>query len=211
MSDFIHRDLQNLHMIHRLDAYMVGHKGFIAGGAFKNIINGEDIKDVDIYFESVEDFNEAVKYYEDNSTYRPSYENEKVIAFFNKRSKIRVELIRVFFGTPEDIVNQFDFTITKFAYYKEYSIEVNEETKEEEEAITYKVLHHKDFFEHLHLKRLVVDNKIIRPGSTYERTYKYHGYGYKLCRESKVRIIEALRSDEFTFDDLGASLYDGLD
>lgn len=209
MSDFIDRDLNNLSFVHDLDPYMTGHKGFIAGGCFKNLINGEEIKDVDVYFENEADFLEAVEYYRGNSTYRDSYENDKVVAFFNKRSKKRVELIRALFGTPEKVIDEFDFTITKMVYYKH--IEPASEDNEHEEKTEYRVMHHRDFFEHLHLKRLVIDNKIIRPGSTFERTYKYKGYGYGLCRESKVKIIEALRSPEFTFDDLSASLYDGLD
>lgn len=208
MSNFTDRDLSNLAFAHQLDPYMTGHKGFIAGGCWKNIINGEEIKDVDIYFHNEIDFLEAVKYYKDNSTYRDSYENDKVVAFFNKRSKKRVELIKALFGTPQEVIGEFDFTITKFAYYKN---EVEPEEEGGETTLEYRIVHHEDFFEHLHLKRLVVDDKIIRPGSTFERTYKYKGYGYGLCRESKVKIIEALRSDAFTFDDLAESLYDGLD
>ena len=43
-----------------LDQYMEGHKGFIAGGCFKNIFKGTKIKDLDMFFENETDFNEAV-------------------------------------------------------------------------------------------------------------------------------------------------------
>ena len=35
---------------------MMGHKGYIAGGCFKNIFNGEKIKDIDIFFDDEEEF-----------------------------------------------------------------------------------------------------------------------------------------------------------
>lgn len=35
-----------------LDDYLVGHKGFICGGCFKNILNKEKVKDLDIFFKT---------------------------------------------------------------------------------------------------------------------------------------------------------------
>lgn len=206
-NEFTDRSLDNLAVIHKLDTYMTGHKGFIAGGCFKNIIDGQDIRDVDIYFLNEADWAEADSYYKGSDNYVFSYENDKVRAYKNKYSKIRVELIRVMFGTPEEVIGEFDFTVTKFAYYKQ----IIPATEDEDETTEYRVVHHKDFFEHLHMKRLVVDDKIIRPGSTFERTYKYRSYGFNLCRESKVKIIEALRSPDFNPEDLSQSLYDGMD
>ncbi len=42
----------NFWQIRWLDRYMEGHNGFIAGGCFKNILSGERVKDIDIFFES---------------------------------------------------------------------------------------------------------------------------------------------------------------
>ena len=39
----------NFGQIRWLDKYMEGHKGFIAGGCFKNILSGERVKDIDIF------------------------------------------------------------------------------------------------------------------------------------------------------------------
>lgn len=212
MDNFIEReDIENLPFRHLMPTYLEGHKGFIAGGCFKNLLNDEDVKDFDVYFHNEQDWAEAKEYYTKNDKYTFVYENEKVVAYRNKYSKRRVELVRALFGTPQEIINEFDFTITKFAYYTETERIAVPDEGEPEEVLVHRFVHHKDFFEHLHMKRLVIDNKIIRPGSTYERTYKYQKYGYGLCRESKVKVIEALRSDSFTPDDLSASLYDGLD
>ena len=39
----------NFWQIRWLDKYMEGHKGFIAGGCFKNILSGNKVKDIDIF------------------------------------------------------------------------------------------------------------------------------------------------------------------
>lgn len=48
MNNFIIDTPDNFWQIRWLDKYMEGHKGFIAGGCFKNILSGEKVKDIDI-------------------------------------------------------------------------------------------------------------------------------------------------------------------
>ena len=40
---------ENFWFLRFLGQYMQGHKGFIAGGCFKNILSREKVKDVDIF------------------------------------------------------------------------------------------------------------------------------------------------------------------
>lgn len=220
MSDFTERDRRNFYNLKWLDEYMAGHKGFIAGGCFKNIFNKEKVKDIDVFFENETDFNEAKEYFDKNENYYFYYQNKKVSAYKHKQSQIAIELIKSVYGTPEEILKQFDFSITKFAYYKE--IEKNVILPEdddnpfnilprEEEIITYKIIHYKDFFEHLFLKRLVVGQDLKYPNSTFERMLRYAKYGYFPCRESKLNIISAIRNNSNVNDTLSESLYDGLD
>lgn len=186
-----------------LDTFMIGHKGFIAGGCFKNLFNKEKVKDIDIFFRSKEDFINAVMYYEKNEDFIEDYKNSKVESFKHKNSGIRIELIKSVFGTPKKIINDFDFTITKFAYYKKYK---------PEKDIEYKIIHHKDFFEHLFMKRLVFSDKLKFTISTYERMIRYIGYGYKPCMDSKLNMLLAIRNlEKFDENELSKSLYDGLD
>ena len=234
----------NYWMLNWLDQFMIGHKGFICGGCFKNIFNKEKVKDLDIFFESRLDFEEAVDYYdrqtagyidysesdngldEDDAEYKFLYENENVKAYVHKNTGVRIELCCKIFGTAEDILNQFDFTIVKFAYYK---VEIEDETGAEYEEplddifgektnithvnkhIEYKILVHDKFFEHLHMKRLVTDDKILFPMSTLERAFRYAKYGYFPCKETKMKMARAIKelSDEQL--KVSASLYDGMD
>lgn len=140
------------------------------------------------------------------------------------------EAVKIF-GKPEEILNKFDFTITKFAYYKE---EVEDETgavakRQElpfetledehfleeigipETHIEYKILMDDAFFEHLHLKRIVIDKDIPFPMSTFERMLRYAKYGYFPCKETKMKIINALRDLTDEQVELSESLYDGMD
>lgn len=236
----VEKNRDNFWMLNWLDEYMAGHKGFIAGGCFKNIFSGQKIKDIDIFFESMDDWNDAVRYfdsmtpgYEDNDKreekYTFHYENEKVKAYKNIETGIRVELCRAVLGTAKEVISQFDFTIAKFAYYKQ---EVEDETgaefdpfgfdgmeelaeshmeKKPETHIEYKIVCDENFFEHLHLKRLVTDDKIPFPMSTFERMIRYIGYGYRPCRETKIKIAKAI--NELSEQEIitGESLYDGMD
>ena len=65
MNNFVIDTPDNFWQIRWLDKYMEGHKGFIAGGCFKNILSGEKVKDIDIFFESESDFQEAVDLFND--------------------------------------------------------------------------------------------------------------------------------------------------
>lgn len=210
----------NYWMLNWLDQFMMGHRGFICGGCFKNIFNKEKVKDLDIFFQSKEDFKEAREYYdsqtagysmgdgaldEDEAEYKFLYENENVKAYIHKETGIRIELCSKIFGTAEEILKQFDFTITKFAYYKE---EIEEDGST---YIEYKILVHDKFFEHLHMKRLVTDDMILFPMSTLERAFRYAKYGYFPCKETKMKMARAIKglSDEQL--EVSESLYDGMD
>lgn len=198
--EFVEREREELFKISALDRYMVGHSGFIAGGCIKNLFSNERMKDIDVFFSGEEEFHKAQRYFESQADYKKHYENPKVVAFREQKSNQMIELIKATYGTPEEIISKFDFSITKFAYYKE----ANDDTT------VYKIIHHKDFFEHLHLKKLVLTQEILFPVSTFERTLRYTSYGYGLCRESKIYLLNAIR----TTDDaelVSRNLYFGID
>ena len=240
MSVLIKENRDNYWMLNWLDEFMTGHKGFICGGCFKNIFNKEKVKDLDIFFENRSDFEEAIEYFdsmtvgycdgsteetvtEDEAQYRFLYENDNVKAYIHKKTGVRLELCNKIFGTAEQIISQFDFSITKFAYYK---VEVEDETGAEVEKnpfdvetvgekvkthIEYRIMYDDKFFEHLHLKRLVINDKIPFPMSTFERMLRYAKYGYFPCRETKLKLIKALNELDDRQIELSESLYDGMD
>lgn len=206
-------NIDNFWRLRMLDRFMIGHKGFIAGGCFKNIINNEKIKDIDIFFECYSDFLDATRYFDTmtpnyegddkrNEEYTFLYQNDNVKAYKHIDTGITLELCEKVFGTAEQVINMFDFTITKFAYYKEFN---------EKQEVEYKIICADDFFEHLHTKRLVTDDKILFPMSTFERMIRYIKYGYMPCRETKLKIAKAINEISAEAVIANKSLYDGLD
>nr|WP_308743245.1 hypothetical protein [uncultured Anaerocolumna sp.] len=216
----IKKERENFWILNWLDEFMIGHKGFIAGGCFKNIFNGEKVKDLDIFFKSKSDYEDAVSRFDEqcgeenqDGKFRFYYENDNVKAYKHKGTGITIELCCKIFGTAEEVLNNFDFTIVKFAYYKE---EVPDKEPfwgdgKPETHIEYKILCDSCFFEHLHLKRLVTDNKIPYPMSTFDRMLRYAKYGYFPCKETKLNIINALRELSEEKVKMPESLYDGMD
>lgn len=201
----LNEPVTNFIKLRQLDKYMMDHKGYIAGGVFKNIFNNEQFKDIDIFFENDKDYSEANEKFRNNAEYVMRYHNNKVTAYLNKETNVTVELIKHKYKSPLDMIDEFDFTITKFVYYKEQN----------DEEVNWKVAYHKRFFEHLHMKRLVIDNEIksiILPVNTFNRMFRYARYGYFPCRETKAKIIQALRDIPTFSDDLiSMELYNGLD
>lgn len=231
----IKQQRENFWILNWLDEFMTGHKGFICGGCFKNIFCHEKVKDLDIFFKCRGDFDNAIRYFDSMSTgyegddkkneeYSFYYENPNVKAYRHIRTGVVLELCCKIFGSAEEIINQFDFTIAKFAYYKEevedetgaavmetlFDIEPIE-TDKLQTHIEYMVMHDDKFFEHLHMKRLVIDKDIPFPMSTFERMFRYAKYGYFPCRETKMKIIQSLRDLTNEQVELSESLYDGMD
>ena len=208
-STYIETTPENFYQIRWLDKYMVKHKGFIAGGCFKNILSGERVKDIDIFFENEGEFHEAVDLFNSDDLVKEGwkfkYRNEKVCAFQKDGEKTWVEFIQSEFGTPEEILRSFDFTVAKMAYFKK-NVESEDGSK-----IEYTILHHPNFFEHLHMKRLVIDENIPFPISTWERTYRYAKYGYKMCRETKKKLLDAIRNTTPSDNDLSMYNVGGWD
>lgn len=161
MSDFETRNADDFVQLGHLKRYLKGIDGFIAGGAFKNIFEGQKVKDIDIFFSSQAAWLKAVKKFHKRK-YVQAYENARVIAFIDPITKTRLELIGcdvddehpqsdlpVTFAPPEETIANFDFTVAKFALYRY--------------GDNWMVVHHVKFFEHLKLKRLVIDADMVKP------------------------------------------------
>lgn len=203
----------NFFPVLHLQRYINGHKGYVAGGCFKNIFKNEQFKDVDVFFENEDDFDEALKKFENNAYYTKIYENENAVGFFDEKFKIAVDLVRSEFFNPEQMIRSFDFTITKFALYKE-KVKNDENQDDENEKYELKVVYHRDFFEHLTLNRLVIDeNEIKFPLNTFDRMLRYAKYGYAPCTGTKAKIVRAINAVSLPDDNdnLFKGFYAGID
>lgn len=182
-----------------LRKYIKGTKGFIAGGCFKDIFSGKKARDIDIFFERQEDYDTATLHYSTKKYMKQRYSNDNCTGYFDTKNKIGVELVKSIFGSPETVISQFDFTIVKAAYYNPPS---------DEQDIQF--IYHSDFFEHLTLKRLVIDEDMAKAVATLNRSWKYAKYGFGLCRESKLKLTKEVM-ERGVIDDINGDLYFGFD
>ncbi len=187
-----------------LQEYVKGTKGFIAGGCFKDLFRGKKLRDIDIFFENETDYEKAVKKYNKKCSVKTSklkkiYTNDNCTGYRDIKKKINIELIKSIFGTPQAVIEQFDFTIVKAAYFNPPS---------DEQEIQF--LYHPDFFEHLMLKRLVIDEGMPKAVATLNRTLKYTKYGFGLCRESKIKLTNEV-IEKGVVEDINGDLYFGFD
>lgn len=197
---------EHIFLLRQLDKFMTNHKGFIAGGCFKNLFNQEKIKDVDVFFRCVEDWQDAVDTFNSDEKFTAAYSSENVRAYRHTDSGIPVELVRSTFGTPEEIISKFDFSVTKFAYYKE-----QDKDDDGNEVLQYKAVYHPQFFEHLHLKRLIIDDQILKPMNAFNRVLKYRHYGFVPCVETKLKLINAIRRLPESEVLVPTNFYEGFD
>jgi hypothetical protein len=183
---YINREASSYPQLKKLEKYLKWHRGFIAGGCFRNIFNNEPIKDIDIFFEKECHMEVAREIFKNSSEYKLAYETANAIAFEDIETRLIIELVKKRFGKPEDILKSFDFTICQFAlYYEDDEFGFSD---------TYKVWFHEKYFEHLHLKKLVMECIPQNPVSTFDRLFRYTKYGYKVSRELKGQIINELRN-----------------
>ena len=105
----IKQDRENFHMLNFLDKFMMGHKGYIAGGCFKNIFNGEKIKDIDIFFDNEEEFYCAVEYF-DRQTEGYTGDNALTVQynFYTLTGKSGSHLVRINFRKAANILNHIE-------------------------------------------------------------------------------------------------------
>jgi len=178
----------------------------VAGGAFKNALTeGAEVKDLDIFCLNQNAFDGVIEQ-ATGEIGEPIYATEKSTGF-KTEDGVRLDIVKTIFGTPEEILDSFDFTVTQMALTP---LPANDDGKE-----TFRLICHPAFFEHLHMKRLVIESDSLPfPLSTFERSYRYTKYGYGICKDSKVRLltqIAAHKPGDISLEAMSQSLYDGMD
>ena len=183
-----------------------GGRVMVAGGAFKNALtDGAEVKDLDIFCADENVFDGVVAQATDEIG-DPIYVTEKSTGF-KTEDGVRLDIVKTIFGTPAEILDSFDFTVTQMA--------LTPQPAREDGTETFSLICHPAFFEHLHMKRLVIESDSLPfPLSTFERSYRYTKYGYGICKDSKVRLlmqIAAFNPSAISLDAMSQSLYDGMD
>lgn len=160
---------------------------YIAGGCFKDIFNNKPFKDIDIFFKNENDYNEMNRLFSNNHRFYEGLETSNCKRYlFSKSFKdenVNFELISTIYGEPDDILNNFDFTVCKFLMH--FTYDDNSIPK-----ITF--IYHEDYFKDLHLNQLIIDNEVNNPMSIMSRVIKYTKYGFNIDKNSKIKLIKEL-------------------
>jgi len=159
-----------------LDVYLEGIPGYIAGGCFKDLFLGKEPKDIDIWFPSDYSFLSACNIYAEHG-YKIILETPNAIAY--NVNGTRVELIRACFGSLENILAGFTFTVTMFGYDGA------------------RCVYSPDFFKHLMFKRLYLGGQpdlclSSTPATVMRYMLRYYGYGFTADAETQDKVFMAL-------------------
>lgn len=182
-------NLQNF-VITYAERILDGHNGFIAGGVFKDHLTSRSIKDIDVFFECEEDFNNAVELFNERSGFKKKYDTKNSVGFYDSFYNMTIDLVRKNFGSPETILSNFDYTVTQFALVEgiidkgsvgeSFTVDCIKGSKKYCSCVYYK-----DYYDHLN-NRLLVPNPSREKSdgfyfitSSLERLSRYIGYGFK--------------------------------
>jgi len=165
---------------------------YVAGGAVRSAFAGEKIKDLDIYFLSTSDWEKRKEF--------ANFKNMKFLfgtefAETYETEGVPVQFIKRFYGEPERVMSEFDFTISMAAYLPE----------REEFCLG------EDFLHHLCERRLVFNENTRFPVSSLWRVKKFLKRGYKIGARDIIVLALAVHNLKIeTFRDLKEQL-DGID
>lgn len=148
-------------------------KCWIAGGALRDYYTtGYTTTDLDVYFPNEKELLIAMKELI-QAGYNIDYESENSVKL--SRGKDQIDLVKVYFSTPAETFETFDFTCVCCVVSPDG------------------VWHHPTFFIDLASKKLVI-NKLWKPLGTLKRLQKYAKKGYNM--ENDQLLVLALSIQE---------------
>lgn len=152
-------------------------KCWIAGGALRDYFTmGWTSSDLDVYFPNEKELLKAMRELV-NAGYSIAYESENSVKL--SRGKDQVDLVKVYFASPEETFATFDFTCVCCSVSPEG------------------VWHHPTFFIDLAQKKLVI-NKLWKPLGTLKRLQKYAKKGYVMENDQLLVLALAIQEcDDF--------------
>jgi hypothetical protein len=157
------------------------NNAFIAGGALTCIFQDKEPNDIDIFFKS-----NMIEYFEVFRMWLNSYgiillETDNAVTGQYYKNSIQLIKPSCMYGTPEDVISKFDFTICMAAYDQNYP---------EERRL---VLDDR-FLPDLGSKKLIYNPNSIRPLSTLNRLQKFIDRGYSISGIELIKLGLAINS-----------------
>ena len=145
---------------------------WVAGGVLRDYFAGSRISsDYDLFFPDQDNYDKTMAYFTERGA--------EIIWDSHNGAKLKhdgktFDLIKKFFSSPQDTINQFDFTVCMF-------------------AVDYdRVYYGETAFMDLAKKQLMI-NKITYPASTISRAFRYYTKGFRMCKGEMKTMIESYK------------------
>lgn len=145
---------------------------WLAGGALRDYFMGIAIKtDYDLFFPNDEEYGKAKEYFKKHES-EVKWESDNGMKVRHKGKTY--DLVKKFFTSPQETIDNFDFTVSMFAvdYERVYFGET-----------TFIDL----------AKRQLMINKITYPASTMSRAFRYYKKGFSMCLGEMKKLFEAIQ------------------
>jgi hypothetical protein len=148
----------------------------VAGGAVRDYFRSSSkSRDIDLFFRSEKDFLTARDFFVNTCKCRISFQNENSIKVVY--GSMYIDLIGKMFMEPEDLIKEFDFTISMFA--------VDENN----------VYHGQTSFIDLAKQQLMI-NALPYPESSMRRLLRYYDKGFRICNEELLKLLIAIQNSD---------------
>lgn len=210
MSKYIIEKVEDPNLIEFAEFILQATPGIIAGGVFRELfdftddgeikvkamgdLQNEQSKDVDIFFRNEEDFNNSKNIVSSSQTNLPAYHGVRSTGIriplpgktLSSRL-IQLDLVHKYFGSPEQILDGFDFTVSQCAVYREDD--------------EFYLMYVKDFKNHLQNSILEYADKPEKSGNIIERMMRYTSYGFTPSKDTVKKCLTSFcNSFEHTQD-----------
>jgi hypothetical protein len=183
MEEYIIKDALEFPVIRKLIPYLQNSSGFIAGGVFKDLFLNSDFRDLDFFFENIDEYRVSLNQLTINQKCVRTYENQNAVGIYDNIDKINIDLVTKIFGSPKQILDSFDFTVSKFSLFRDNNKK-------------FKVIYHQYFFEDLATKHLRFNVETANPVAQLSRVIKYSGYGFKINKPDFLNLIKQINELE---------------
>lgn len=160
---------------------IIENESFVAGGVFRSITSGDTPKDIDVFFYNAGGYNNALERFRNSKKYEPVYHTTRSAGFKHISSDMLIDLVCYQFGTPQEVLNRFDFTICKACLFKQGDF--------------YVFMEHGMFHKHIEERKLVVTTDIENPDLFFNRLIRYVKYGFTdVDSATKLTLFQSIKN-----------------
>lgn len=163
---------------------IAANKGFVAGGAVRSVFSSDHVADIDVFFQTREDFDSCIASLDDGE-HSPSFTMTESAATHISTGneaddipRMRYQLVCAEFGMPLTIMSKFDFTMCMGAWRPDRGEFIMDEL----------------FLKHVAQKRLCYNANGVYPICSLWRAAKFIKRGWRLPGIEAIKLALAINN-----------------